>query len=191
MGVRCYALDALAKATPARTSYLRDFVLDAKAINILPVMVGRAASGCYDAEDYLAANRDALPWGIFLYHAGVGDQIRELRVIDGNRLDVAGGFSRKWGTELPADPDSEWTTEEIWTTTIQIYGRGDFNGDGLDDLLMRADTWGPRMQARMRLYLVTRKRPEAVIRVAWEYGAAGSTGTHRVCGIWLRFSAPR
>ena len=171
MGVRCYALAALAKATPAGESYLRGFVLDEKAINVLPVMVGRAASGCDDAEEYLAANRDGVPWGIFLYQAGVGDQIRELRVIDENRLDVAGGFSKKWGTELKHDPDSEFVIEEIWMTTIQIYGRGDFSGDGLDDLLMRADTWGPRMQLRTRLYLVTRERPEAVLRVAWEYGA--------------------
>jgi hypothetical protein len=152
LGPRCHALEALRRARPARTSHLRDFVFDERAIGYLPAMLGPLGN-CEYLRDMLEANRRGPPWGMF-------------------RTDYP---YFRIGTVESGDRDSLIVTgkpiwESTWVSTIEIYGRGDFNGDGLDDLLVRTDvdegiaSWGPR------LFLVTRAGPKETLRVAWEYG---------------------
>jgi len=154
LGPRCYALEALRRARPARISYLRDFVFDESAIRYLPAMLGPLGN-CGYLRDMLEANRLGRPWAPFPDNDpsyGVGQmeaQDRDTLIVKGKQID---GESR-------------------WVSTIEIQGRGDFNGDGLDDLLVRTEvddlmiySWGSR------LFLLTRTGPLQTLRVVWEYG---------------------
>lgn len=154
LGARCYSLDALRTAKPARTSYLREFVFDDSAIRYLPAMLGPLGS-CSYLKAMLEATRQGAAWAPFPNrdHAyGIG----HVEAKDETTLIVVGKRGGGWK----------------WVSTIQIYGRGDFNGDGLDDLLVRTDVevnlWSARRAPR--LFLLTRVGPDDALRVIWEYG---------------------
>jgi hypothetical protein len=53
---------------------------------------------------------------------------------------------------------------------LQIYARADFNGDGVEDLLVRTDSY-PRAgtYVNTRLFLLSRSAPTQVLRVLREY----------------------
>ena len=149
----CYTLRALKIARPARTSHVRDFAFGNDAMDLLPVMVGRGWE-CRDINKMLEANRRGVSWSEHLYDA-LGDDVPDYKV--------------------RAENDTSLTVERIFpkrqdevtsVTRITIYGRGDFSGDGIDDLLMGWD-WkdmilGPHAAA---LYLVTRRERDDALRV--------------------------
>ena len=58
---------------------------------------------------------------------------------------------------------------------MEILARGDFNGDGAEDLLLRNSEWlGYAYASRSQTFLVTRHQRQSVLRVlplTWEGGA--------------------
>ena len=149
----CYTLRALKTARPARTSHVRDFAFGDDAMDYIPVMVGTSWE-CRDINEKLEANRTGVSWSEYVYDAsGNIPPYYKVRAENDNSLIVEHLF-----------PESQDKVSSV--THITIYGRGDFNGDGIDDLLMGWD-WkdmilSPHTSA---LYLVTRWKRDDVLRV--------------------------
>jgi hypothetical protein len=149
----CYTLRALKTARPARTSHVRDFAFGDDAMDHIPAMVG-AGWECKDINEMLEANRRGVSWSEHRYDA-VGDDVPDSKV----RADNETSFT----VEVLFPESKDEVHIEIHIT---IFGRGDFNGDGIDDLLMGRD-WkdmilGSHTSAR---YLVTRWKRDDALRV--------------------------
>jgi hypothetical protein len=159
---RCYALSALKTAKPARTSYLRDFVFDNKAMTYLPAMIGMGWD-CRGLNEFLEANRWSVPWSEFIYDYYDRD-------LPNYNIFLRSGDHVIFQRML--DEARGWIDYE---THIVIYGRGDFNGDGLDDMLVRRTrvlveqdferTQPGKDPASSILFLVTRREGDEVLRV--------------------------
>ena len=132
----CRAIALLGQVKPARVSYLRDFVLNAVAVDVLPAIVNLYPScefKCYA----VAANERAVPLSTF----------EKILVVDVEDDDIV-----------------VWTTG--WMVRLTILARGDFDADNMDDMLLLSSggaTEGSLSTAN--LYLVTRDEPGAVLRV--------------------------
>jgi hypothetical protein len=136
----CRGIEAMRRAQPAETSYLRDFVLDEGAIHFLPAIVD-IAMPC----DYLCRQRVANEWRIPL-----------------SRFEPV--------IKVTVTSHQEIRIQTIdWESIVTIVGRGDFNRDGLDDLLVLINggsisgTW-----SGAELLLISRDAPDAVLFVAEE-----------------------
>ena len=173
----CYALRALTPARPAETSYLRDFRFTQDALDYLPPLID--AAGCKFLRADLLANRDGVPWSKFV-HPAFGP--------------------RKHFTNLVVR-DSEHFVNEAWSSSemkekynedvFSMIGRGDFDGDGMDDLLVRRDFLGfsygkPRGLPETVLFLLTRDREGAVLRVIDAHGYRGDHGKSCLSAKTLR-----
>ena len=137
----CRAIVAVKSARPARTSHLRDFVLDQTSLNLLPALVLNDALSCQEVCLRVEANRRGIPMGRF------GDFL-EITAQSDTRLDLE-SFASK--------------------SSIEILGRGDFDGDGLDDLLVLSKSGavgqlGGRWGAT-DLLVVSREAPDSVLFV--------------------------
>ena len=134
---RCRAIAMLAQAKPARVSHLRDFVLNAGALEFLPALVNLYPSCeliCYA----VAANARSIPYTKF-----------ETPLV----VDVESD-----------DEMTVWTTG--WKVRLTVLARGDLTSDGLDDMLLLASghaTEGSLGAANF--FVVTRDMPGAVLRV--------------------------
>ena len=172
----CRILETLRRARPARVSYLRDFVMSAAAVDTLPVMLNYARHTRGKCAEYIA-NRDGVPWSAM-------DKIVEVDVIDETSMRVL--------TEHPNERFTEGGF--VWVgggwTSVRVMAWGDFNGDGIEDLLMNvgshAVTWrkhtGDYSVATANLgdlFVVTRDAPGAVLHVldAERYLAPESRGS--------------
>ena len=133
----CRGIEAMRRAQPAEKSYLRDFVLDEEAIHFLPPMVADSSS-CDFICRHPIANEGRIPLSQF-------EPVTRLNTVNDHELEI-------W----PLD----------WKTIVTILGRGDFNGDGLDDLMVLANggstsgTW-----SGAQVYLLSRETPGSVLRV--------------------------
>jgi len=136
----CRGIEAMRRAQPAETSYLREFVLDEEAIHLLPAMVDISPSCDYRCRQWVA-NERRIPLSRFEPVIRVtvkSDEEMRIRTID-------------------------------WVSIVTILGRGDFDGDGLDNLLVLIDggsmsgTWGGAA-----LYLLARDAADRVLFVAEE-----------------------
>jgi hypothetical protein len=136
----CRGIEAMRRARPAGTSYLRNFALDEEAIHVLPAMVTANAS-CEFLCRQRVANERRIPLSRF-------EPVIKVTVRSGQEIRIQ-------------------TID--WESTVTFLGRGDFNGDGLDDLLVFANSGsisGTRSGAE--LYLLSRDAPGAVLFVAEE-----------------------
>jgi len=134
---RCRAIAMLAQAKPARVSYLRDFVLNAGALDYLPALVNLYPS-CEFICYAIAANERGIAFTKF----------ETLLVVD-VRSD---------------DEMVVWTTG--WMVILSIVARGDFTTDGVDDMLLLANGGATEgTYDASHLYLMTRDAPGAVLRV--------------------------
>ena len=129
-GVDCDALKALEHVRAAKRSFLKGFVLNASALRSLPPEMSTSLSNDA-AESAKRADAEGLSWAAFRRGAKAEQQ--------GDKLVIADGSTR---------------------TTLEIYARGDFNGDGLEDLLVRDDSSVVRgTYTDSRLFVLTRRSP--------------------------------
>jgi hypothetical protein len=75
-------------------------------------------------------------------------------------------------TESRREDDALVLEAAGWTMQIEIYGRGDFNGDGTEDLLLHTFVdYVPTFRGEWpHLFLLVRDGPDKPTRIAWEYG---------------------
>ena len=148
---RCRAIHLLGAARPAETSYLRDFSLTPESVAYLPAMVS-VAPGCARFCRYVAANEDGVPLSEFqtVHHAEVVPVDAYQSPLDLNYL------TRPFLIV--------WTAG--WKINLEIVGRGDFDGDGVDDVLLLIDVAAMAgRQTAANVFVLTRDRADAVLRV--------------------------
>jgi len=140
--ITCVALEALKTARPATTSYLGDFHLNSSALASLSPQLAPAVSD-EQITDARQAAEEGKSWQQFIPTA------RAKPARQAGALDVF---------------------QPNWETTITEYGRGDFTGDGVEDLLVRADYAAIKGTYRnSRLFLLSRKSETGVLKVVKEY----------------------
>ncbi len=161
----CDALEKLATAKPAARSYVRNFVFDRNAFDLLPAIVGGAES-CGFLCRLKWANERGDTWtqledDLFKRHArentsiAISGQTRSIKVED----DKTATILFEYVEEVPVE--EEKTT--IWSYSVdrsplEILAYGDFNEDGLEDMLMRR-------QGARNVYVLTRDTPDGVFFV--------------------------
>ena len=135
---QCQAILWLNDAAPAQVSYLRDFVLNTYAVNFLPAMIDHSPGCDYSCRQHLA-NRRRIPLTKF-------DEVLRIGVKSDTEIEI------------------EVLTSEI---RLEFVARGDFNGDGADDIL--AITYASATGGSWRgagLYLLSRDAPGVILHVA-------------------------
>lgn len=177
--MRCRTYLALRRAKPARHSYLREFVLDAGSIELFPVLF---------ADTSLLYG----PCRLHLYNqarfsltAYIGDEDTEGR----NAFDSSDPTFR---VESRSDREINLTTK-YRGARLSIVGGGDFDGDGLDDILLEMSRWlydweerdetgSPRTYGRInKLFILSRDDPAAVL---WVVNADEFLHSKQDCEDW-------
>lgn len=133
----CQAIELLAKMQPATQSFVQNFVLDETAPDFLPAMLDLGSS-CDWACRLHIANEYRIPW-------------REMGTIE--------------KVESKSEHSIRITTD--WSlNTVELLARADFNGDGLEDILVRAGgrARGGTLSATS-LYLLSRDTDDSVFFV--------------------------
>jgi hypothetical protein len=152
----CWALAALREARPARASYLRDFTMTSGAMDVLPAMVG--VEWCFDQLGrVLEANREGVSWSDFVL-ADPWSEPSDYRVVAADPTSIV--VER---IVLPYGSDVRHERR------VAIFGRGDFNGDEVDDLLLRTD-WRDGADVGTALYVVSRLDRDLPLRVVATWG---------------------
>lgn len=150
----CYAGRSLAATRDADTSYVADYVLDASTLRELPGELGYPVAPAQFAEarridaegDGLGAFLDQLP--------GAGGNGPAQATEDGLRIDDGDGWTREW----------------------LLMGRGDLDGDGVEDLLIGVNLYitDEALRFGSTLFAVTRSEPGEPMRVVYEIPVLGS-----------------
>ena len=134
---KCRALRRLLEAQPAKKSFVRNFRFDSDSMNYLPALVNPSPSCDFLCRQFVA-NERRISWKMF-----------EVAKILG--VDSGGEHQIKVLTD----------TESL---TLELMVRADFNGDGLEDLLLWVNagatggTWGTTEN-----FLLTRDTPNGVL----------------------------
>ena len=137
MNDSCEIARRLKSAQPARQSFVRNFVFDETAPDFLPAMLGLGFS-CEWACRLHIANEYRISWSAI-------DMIEEVEVVTEYRVEIATGGS---------------------FNHVELMARADFNGDGLEDLLVR--TGGSARggtHSATSLYLLSRETDDSVFFV--------------------------
>ncbi len=142
---KCLALQLVGSAQPARVSYLpAPGEVQARILEVLPAGLAPAFS----------ATQQAL----------VSDATRSGRPLSAVEATVA--FEAARGDEI-------YIAGEEWQETLVVLARADFDGDGKQDWLTRADLAMRRGTHRVsRLFVLSRTQPDAVIKIARELAPA-------------------
>ncbi len=135
--LRCRAIALLGMAQPARESFLRDFVIDEEGT--------RELLSAFGLVEQIGAGDRASPQS--------GDMI------------LTGGLGKVLVVDLPYSGDAD-----VWAdkgrVLLRVEARGDFTGDGTEDLLLSAGTRLSRYRPHLTdLCLITRKAPGAPLRM--------------------------
>jgi hypothetical protein len=147
-GIDCLALQALASARPSRSTFLAAFKLDEKSVAVLPPLLGAVVSAD-DQKRVQAAESEGKSWLAFA--PGLKTSADSAG---------GGGLDGSLAVRLPG-----------WELHLKEYARGDFDGDGIEDVLVRDEIAGTTgTYADVRLFLLTRTSAGAVLRVAKQYG---------------------
>lgn len=135
----CLVLQELWSAKPARASYLHDLPWDARVLPLLPPQLAITVS----AESERAAGAAA----------GFGQTWRDF---DPSAAAAAGARG----------PDEIVVTGKGFVERLILWGRGDFNGDGLEDLLVQSfDTLTEGTYRNTRLFVLTRRTADGPLSV--------------------------
>lgn len=144
LGADCHALRALRQAVPAQRTHLAGFQLDAQTINDLPPDLSLIIS--QDDVRKVAAARKA------------GHSWRELQPI------------------TRVTPESSHTVlveGHGWGERLEIDAFGDFNHDGLEDILVKTHAWlTGGTYTTTRLFVLTRFQDGGRLHVVTEYNLA-------------------
>jgi hypothetical protein len=139
-GTDCWALNALKEVAPAKIALLRDFRLDTAAPRYLPPELATALSK-HESRAAQLADEQGLTWQQHQHN------LKVLATTD--TITVQNGPER---------------------TQLEIYARGDFNHDGIEDILIRDDSsivGGTYSDSR--LFLLTRTTPDARLKILKKY----------------------
>ena len=161
----CDALEKLATAKPAARSYVRNFVFDRNALDLLPAMVGGAES-CNFLCRLKWANERGDTWtqledSLFKRHAredismSISGQTRSIKVEDDKTATILFEYVEEVPVEEPKTTIWSYSVDRI---PLEIVAYGDFNEDGLEDMLMRR-------QGARSVYLLTRDTHDTVFYV--------------------------
>ena len=133
----CRAIALLGQARLAEESFLRDFDLDAAAVDDLPALVNLYPS-CERICDAVAANARGVSLAAF-------DDIESVEA-------------------LAEGPIVVWTTG--WSVEMRLLARGDFSADGLEDVLLFAHGGATEGTYRATgLFVLTRRDPAGILHV--------------------------
>ncbi len=161
----CDALEKLRTAKPAQRSFVRNFVFDRNAMNLLPAIVGG-----YESCSFLCRlkrdNEKGITWtqledSLFKRYTKeissipVSSVVRSIQVKDEKTATILIENVQ----EIPIE-EEKTTVWSYWVdrTPLEILAYGDFNEDGLEDMLMRR-------QGARNVYVLTRDAPEGVFFV--------------------------
>lgn len=149
----CYAGRTLAAMRDATTSHVADYVLEPGTLADLPAELGYPGSP-WEAEDARRIDEQGGGLDVFL------EQV----------LGVTGASEVQATDEgLRVDDEDNWTREWL------LMGRGDLDGDGVEDLLVGVNLYitDEALRFGSRLYAVTRDEAGAPMRVAYEVPMLG------------------
>jgi hypothetical protein len=136
-GMRCFALELLRGAQPARSSLVRDFKLVSNGVDLLPPQLGLSVSNDANEAAGLAASR-----------------CTSLK-----------RFERRLKSTLRSSTEIS-LHGEIWDGFIRYLARADFDGDGFEDLmLMRFGAMRSGSYGRATLFVLTRTPKDRCLRV--------------------------
>ncbi len=140
-GAECWAVKTLGTARPATARPIRPFPLNQSVLARLPPVLGPMAMPA-DRDRRLHANSEGQPWS----------------AIDPDAQVVA---QEEWSAQVKA---------KDWTTDLQIFVRGDLNGDGVDDVLISTVSTGSEGSwGEVRLRLLSTVAGTSVLHVVKEY----------------------
>lgn len=140
-GAICHALQALQQAVPAQRSFLPGPPFTEHIADVLPPEAGLIIS-----EDDRRRLTDAKSKGLSLAEA---DPIHRIRIQTGEKVLIEG-------------PD--------WGIRLEFYARGDFNGDGVEDLLVKTTGWLTEGSYQViRLLLLTQLTEKGILKLIREY----------------------
>ncbi len=137
--LRCRAIALLGTAQPARKSFLRDFVIDEEGTRELLSAFG------------------------LVEQIGAGDRASS----QSGDMILTGGLGKILVVDLPYADSGE---ADVWAdkgrVLLRVEARGDFTGDGVEDLLLSAGTRLSRYRPDLTdLCLITRESPGASLRM--------------------------
>jgi hypothetical protein len=139
-GLRCFALQLLKNARPAHKTFLADLHFTANVGNLLPPDLGMVVSPD-EEEEVRAADEKGISWKQY---------DPELRIqVHGKDEFTAKG--------------------DLWEANVASYARGDFDGNGIEELLLRKDS--ALLQGTYRdhcLFILTRTSNQGPLRVVRE-----------------------
>jgi hypothetical protein len=141
MLVRCRVIDQLGKATPARADHLGRFTLDNARLGELPAILHPLAGSSAAVARLRKASGDGVSW----------------KKWDGS-VRVVPGHGERVGV-VGKDVDC----------FLQVLGRGDLDGDGIEDLVLLRSGGGRRGSWRsITAFVVTRRGPGQRVEVLRE-----------------------
>jgi hypothetical protein len=165
----CRALGVLKQMQPAKVSHLRNLVLDDKVMEVLPALLGFWTSPC-PACQAQALNESRQSWARFAAQRVANQQTPSFSDGGAYRLEILD--ERTLRVRTPA-----------WTIEIQFVAGGDYDGDGLDDILVRRDLLdGAAAYEDSTLFILSREDPDAVLWVVNASDAPASTDDCDACG---------
>jgi hypothetical protein len=165
--VNCRALYVLKQAQPAKVSHLRDLVLDDNMLEILPALLGFWTSSCAACQAR-QFNETRQSWARFAAERAANQQVPSfsdgsvhwVKVLDERRLQARA---------------------LAWMIEIEFLAGGDFDGDGLDDVLVRRDIRDDlRAYYDSALFVLSRDSPDGVL---WALSTEEALGAERACEV--------
>lgn len=150
----CYAGRTLAAMQDASTSHVSGFVLEPGTLAELPAELG---------------------------YPGSPDQLEEARRIDAEGGGVAMFLEQVLGITGPSglqatDEGLRIEDGNNWTRDLLLLGRGDFDDDGIEDLLIGGSLYitDEALRVGTRLYVVTREKAGARMQVTYQIPVLGA-----------------